>query len=912
MDKKLSKIFLKITLVIFVLIASYKYSNVFNSINKKVYAQSSSDDVYIQSYKVVCETEEDLPNWGEGGNNRPDEITHSTAQEYVNNSNGSCHLESNWKFQWGFGNNNSTELEGVHKLPGDHLGSADGTLSDCYFQCGDNTNTGDNYDDWKDFDTETSNNGELPAGVKIKTDFEIPGIWVRESLKKNYIPFSYPPYGSFENNKTAELYCHKDIRNYDNYDYIYNPQPGKTYYCVAFNVLLGRGIDLTIIKDDGKEEVVLGQEILYKIIVKNIGDRAATGVKVTDTLPTELELIENPSNASVNNNVLIWNIAELDVDEEITLEVKARVKNINVEGENAQIFTTIANYAQVEDDGKNGPDINPDNNYAEDLDQLKTTDSPILKLTKTNNKLGQKLKKGENVVFTLTLEAFEDIENVRLVDLPAEGFEYIKNSWNGTSSELGDMKANNTLAEPTYSSPGTWAIGSMKRGETVTVSYVSSISKEVDPGTYKDMAWARGYYLGGLVLANDHIDNLDTFVGTNVEVIEENPTPKTDVDIKVEEIVKIQEVLAAADTRLPDTGISNFWMILILTCFVTGFVLLGFALIDYLNAKYFIIFLGAIVSISLTNSFNSKVFAAESFEIRVETPKNSTNGEFEIGFVALDINSNSMTMKCLVKKPGASDFGQFGNDITLKNGGDSANCSVTQDILNTEGDYTFKIEGNTGIDIKHSNEVFVSYDSKGPGKPKWIKKELKNGCRYEVTFKTASDYGNTNYVEIYRDTANEFEANKNTRIKTVSIGSDEIYTFEDELNAEECKETPFYALRSFDNAGNFSKIRTEEDIETVEIKEVEILDNTSSLGLIDTLQNEDNNEKIVIQDKNRLGIKIDEKDNGNILGQKSLNENIFGTKDIKSEDNDKPSFPWLLLLPLVFIGIYMIMRRKDN
>jgi len=36
---------------------------------------------------------------------------------------------------------------------------------------------------------------------------------------------------------TAEMYCHKDVLNYDNYDYITRPKYGQTYYCIAFNAL---------------------------------------------------------------------------------------------------------------------------------------------------------------------------------------------------------------------------------------------------------------------------------------------------------------------------------------------------------------------------------------------------------------------------------------------------------------------------------------------------------------------------------------------------------------------------------------------------------------------------------------------------------------------------------------------------
>ena len=52
----------------------------------------------IKAYKIVCADEADLPNWGNGGPN----IIADTATNYVNNSQGKCHLASDWSFQWGF------------------------------------------------------------------------------------------------------------------------------------------------------------------------------------------------------------------------------------------------------------------------------------------------------------------------------------------------------------------------------------------------------------------------------------------------------------------------------------------------------------------------------------------------------------------------------------------------------------------------------------------------------------------------------------------------------------------------------------------------------------------------------------------------------------------------------------------
>jgi cysteine-rich repeat protein len=196
------------------------------------YQEIEEEVTTILAYKVVCESEEDLPNWGDGSG--PLIIDENTAGNYVEESQDKCWLEEDWDFQWGFQDKSGTE--GVDKLPGPHIGQADGTESSCASNCGTNTNTGTGYNDWKDFDSSTGTS--TPAMVVIGELEDAPGIWVRENLKQGYFPFTYPPYGGTENNVSAEIYCHEDVYKYDNYDLIGSPELGGTYYCIAFNALI--------------------------------------------------------------------------------------------------------------------------------------------------------------------------------------------------------------------------------------------------------------------------------------------------------------------------------------------------------------------------------------------------------------------------------------------------------------------------------------------------------------------------------------------------------------------------------------------------------------------------------------------------------------------------------------------------
>jgi hypothetical protein len=151
----------------------------------------------ISATKIVCNNESDLPNWGNNGAN----ITSSTATTFVANSDGNCHLQEGWGFQW----------------------SNDGV-----------GNPGDNVNDggagWNDFTYTTNGSGvataTIPAGGTK---------WFREKMQPGYIPFSSDTSAPYDD-VSAEFYCNTDVLHYDNWEFISNVGSGDTYHCVGFNV----------------------------------------------------------------------------------------------------------------------------------------------------------------------------------------------------------------------------------------------------------------------------------------------------------------------------------------------------------------------------------------------------------------------------------------------------------------------------------------------------------------------------------------------------------------------------------------------------------------------------------------------------------------------------------------------------
>lgn len=151
--------------------------------------------------KVVCDAEQYLPNWGKNEIDRS--ISATTASDFVAASNGKCHFQPGWQFEW------SPVF-------------VDETMDNAH----------DGGSKWTDFSL-TNASGVATAAVSTESGV----VWVREEMKDGYLPFSGDHDGTDGwDEVSAEMYCDADVINYDNIDYISEPKADSTYHCVAFNV----------------------------------------------------------------------------------------------------------------------------------------------------------------------------------------------------------------------------------------------------------------------------------------------------------------------------------------------------------------------------------------------------------------------------------------------------------------------------------------------------------------------------------------------------------------------------------------------------------------------------------------------------------------------------------------------------
>lgn len=430
---------------------------------------------------------------------------------------------------------------------------------------------------------------------------------------------------------------------------------------------------------------------------------------------------------------------------------------------------------------------------------------PTATLFKSNNTYPNSTTPGSIVTFTLKLKVEgNNLNNVVIKDILPPNFTF-NNVWSAT------LNGNPiTLTNPNYSSPGTWNLGDLKEGDEIVIDYQAKANSNIEPGLYKDLAWAVGNETESetsdkiLAKAVDSGNSYDSgvvsenFVGTKVNVNKDTQN-YTNIDIKKEETKEEEGEVLGVATGLPATGGKAIWLILASFLVILGGVLIG----KGFKKKIFKIF-NLILVTGLYLLLINNVFAG-SLSVRLSEPQSPTRfNNFKLNFVALDLNNNSITVKCFYKKEGGV-YAQFDTDKNLTAGGNIGSCQVTSSQINEEGKtYSFYVTATNGIETVNSEVVSVDYKTSVPGTPTNYSKEKSSACEYKIKFKTADDGGLTKKVEIYRSRETSFPLDGSTRVAIIPIGSNTDYTYTNSLSSGYCDDTWYYAVRAFDDAGNGS------------------------------------------------------------------------------------------------------------
>ncbi len=763
--------------------------------------------ITINAYKIMCDDESYLPNWGRGGslNGRQTPITQSIAQNWVDTSEGHCYFEPSWLFQWG---------TPTAPNPGDNTGVSSNPK-------------------WHTFGP-TDSSGLATVSLSRDEVTASSNLWMREVWQEGYIPFTYGIEGGNSNNVSAEMYCHVDALNYDNWDRIDKVSFGETYTCIAWNVPTGD---------------IHGYKWLDSNADGDFNSCDVSNTEVSSPLLRSLMTEIDPQPAQECEELLgDWTIY---IDENLNGDLDDGEPRTTTEDDPQSehfgwywfedLIPGTYRVCEIEKEGwqqtypaRGGchdvtiPDNNP-NRFAVSQNAVYAPEYPFgnvptdveLQITKSNDTGGTPVASGDSIIFTMTIKALRgSVFGVNLTDLLPDNIKYMSSSWTGTSSVHGNLAG--LLTEPTYASPGTWSLGEIEENEVITLTYIGTVQDGTDSGKYKDLAWAKGENIvGDTVLAVAVPADVGTnFVGTDVLVLNYIEPDAAEIDVEENKIV-VGEVLGAS-TFLPATGSDTNWIYAAFIALIIGLVniLMGVLLMKKkitlpkfsLGMKVFgLVILGAFI-------FSPKANAA-ALLVRIEEPAATANRPFGITFVVQDLLDRQVSAQCFMQRPSEGGFSDFGPVYPLGSGGDSEICDVTSSELTEEGSYKFKVvatAADSPDEVVDSDEVTVDYDGEGPERPRHIEVNKVNSCKYEIEVKTHSD-GGTAKIEVYADDDLNIEVNDGSKIKDYSMGPDEEYDFDYEVYGTDCDKDWFFATRAFDSFGNPSDVRVQEvdDIETI-------------------------------------------------------------------------------------------------
>ncbi|HEV2913806.1 MAG TPA: lamin tail domain-containing protein, partial [Pyrinomonadaceae bacterium] len=224
--------------------------------------------------------------------------------------------------------------------------------------------------------------------------------------------------------------------------------------------------NLSLLKEVNNEHPSVGQNVTFTISLFNTGPDSATGVEVTDKLPTGLDYVSHSASQGTYNNVTgIWAVGSVGVSNSAAVATLTIVATMN------SGFFKI-NTAEVTASDQADPNSEPNNNDPFEDDQSSVAVTPPqanLELTKTANTTTPNV--GQNVTFTLSLKnfGFSNATGVEVTDQLPSGLTFV------TASPLAEYN----------STTGVWTVGSINNGATRTLTITATVTS---PGSKTNTA----------------------------------------------------------------------------------------------------------------------------------------------------------------------------------------------------------------------------------------------------------------------------------------------------------------------------------------------------------------------------------------------------------------------------------------
>ena len=210
-------------------------------------------------------------------------------------------------------------------------------------------------------------------------------------------------------------------------------------------------IDVSLSKSVDELNPNVGDNVVFTLVVENQGPSEATGVVVTDVLPSGFSYVSDTGGGAYSNTTGLWTIGALAASAQTQIQITATVLPTGGYVNVAEI--TAHNEADI--------DSSPNNDLLTEDDQDQVVVQPVnlvdLEVVKTANTMTPNV--GQSITFTIVVSnnGPSDATEVVVTDLLASGYQY----------------SSSTVSTGVYEPlNGSWTIGGMSaaNSETLTIS----------------------------------------------------------------------------------------------------------------------------------------------------------------------------------------------------------------------------------------------------------------------------------------------------------------------------------------------------------------------------------------------------------------------------------------------------------
>jgi uncharacterized repeat protein (TIGR01451 family) len=228
-------------------------------------------------------------------------------------------------------------------------------------------------------------------------------------------------------------------------------------------------IDLSLNKTASTLTPSVGSNITFTISVANAGPSSATGVVVTDLLPSGYSFVSaTPSQGNYVNTTGLWTVGTLSSGGSASLSVTATV---NASG-------SYANTAEVTGASETDVDSTPGNHDGNEDDQKTVTPVPTPVIDLSLNKAASTLTPsvGSNITFTISVANAgpSSATGVVVTDLLSSGYSFVSA----------------TPSQGNYvNTTGLWTVGSLANGGSASLSVTATVNAS---GSYANTAEITG------------------------------------------------------------------------------------------------------------------------------------------------------------------------------------------------------------------------------------------------------------------------------------------------------------------------------------------------------------------------------------------------------------------------------------